>query len=159
MEAARARLDGFRSGLDMAGVPVDPALVRHGDFEIETGRDLALELLRLEAPPTAVFACNDGTALGVYHAAASLGLRIPDDLSVVGFDDLPKAKWMVPPLTTIRQPLKAMGAAAAQMIVALAAGETLPRQRVELATDLVVRESTAPPRLNGPEPRFASRVT
>jgi DNA-binding LacI/PurR family transcriptional regulator len=146
MEAARARLDGFRSGLDMAGVPIDPDLVRHGDFEIATGRDLALELLRLEAPPTAIFACNDGMAVGVFHAAANLGLRIPEDLSVVGFDDLPKAKWTVPPLTTIHQPLKEMGAAAARMIVALAAGETLPGQRVELATDLVVRESTAPPR-------------
>jgi DNA-binding LacI/PurR family transcriptional regulator len=65
---------------------------------------------------------------------------------VVGFDDLPKAKWTVPPLTTVRQPLREMGAEAARMIVALAAGGTLPRQRVELATDLVVRESTAPPR-------------
>ncbi|MCC3761751.1 LacI family DNA-binding transcriptional regulator [Glycomyces sp. TRM65418] len=146
MEAARARLDGFRSGLDMAGAPIDPALVRPGDFEIETGRDLASDLLRLDAPPTAIFACNDGTALGVYHAAAKLGVRIPEDLSVVGFDDLPKAKWTVPPLTTVRQPLKAMGAAAARMILALAAGEPLPQQRVELATELVVRESTAPPR-------------
>ncbi|MFC3493747.1 LacI family DNA-binding transcriptional regulator [Glycomyces rhizosphaerae] len=146
MEAARARLDGFRSGLDMAGVPIDPALVRHGDFEIETGRDLAMDLLRRDAPPTAIFTGNDGMAVGVYHAAAKLGVRIPHDLSVVGFDDLPKAKWTVPPLTTIRQPLKAMGNAAAQMLVALAAGETLPLQRVELATELVVRESTAPPR-------------
>ncbi|THV36396.1 LacI family DNA-binding transcriptional regulator [Glycomyces buryatensis] len=144
MEAARARLDGFRSGLDMAGVPVDPALVRHGDFEIGTGRDLAFELLRLADPPTAIFACNDGTAVGVYHAAAKLGVRIPEDLSVVGFDDLPKAKWTVPPLTTVRQPLKEMGTAAARMIVSLAAGETLPQQRVELATELVVRDSTAP---------------
>jgi len=145
MEAARARLDGFRAGLDLAGLPLDPALERHGDFEIATGRDLAFTLLRLEEPPTAIFACNDGTAVGAFHAAAKLGLRIPQDLSVVGFDDLPKAKWTVPPLTTIHQPLKEMGAAAAQLIVALAAGETLPRQRVELATELVVRESTAAP--------------
>lgn len=146
MEAARARLDGFRSGLDLAGTPLDPALERHGDFRIETGLELALELLRLEVPPTAIFACNDGMAVGVYHAAAQLGVRIPEDLSVVGFDDLPKAKWTVPPLTTVRQPLRAMGNAAASMTVSLAAGETLPRQRVELATELVVRESTAPPR-------------
>jgi DNA-binding LacI/PurR family transcriptional regulator len=146
MEAARARLDGFRSGLDLAGTPLAPALERHGDFRIEIGQELALELLRLDAPPTAIFACNDGMAVGVYHAAAQLGLRIPEDLSVVGFDDLPKAKWTVPPLTTVRQPLRAMGNAAAQMTVSLAAGETLPRQRVELATELVVRESTAPPR-------------
>lgn len=145
MEAARARLDGFRAGLDMAGLPVDPLLVRHGDFEIETGRELALDLLRLEAPPTAIFACNDGMAVGVYHAAADLGVRIPEALSVVGFDDLPNAKWTVPPLTTIRQPLKDMGTAAARMVMSLAAGRSLEHQRVELATELVVRDSTAPP--------------
>ncbi|WP_026925271.1 LacI family DNA-binding transcriptional regulator [Glycomyces arizonensis] len=146
MEAARARLDGFRAGADLAGRPLDPALERHGDFEIEGGRDLAAELLRLDEPPTAIFAGNDGMALGVYHAAAELGVRIPDDLSVVGFDDLPKARWTIPPLTTVRQPLKEMGAAAADMVVALAAGEPLPRQRLDLATELVVRDSTAAPR-------------
>ncbi|THV29557.1 LacI family DNA-binding transcriptional regulator [Glycomyces paridis] len=146
MEAARARLDGHRAALDLAGIRPDPALERHGDFNIATGRDLALELLRLDDPPTAVIAGNDGTALGVYHAAAALGVRVPADLSVVGFDDLPKAKWMIPPLTTVRQPLKDMGAAAARMVVGLAAGEALPQQRVELATELVVRGSTAPPR-------------
>ncbi|WP_335992186.1 LacI family DNA-binding transcriptional regulator [Glycomyces sp. MUSA5-2] len=146
IEASRARLDGFRAGLDLAGVPLDPALVRMGGFQIEGGRDSATELLALDAPPTAVFACNDGMAVGVYHAAAALGVRIPEDLSVVGFDDLPKAKWTVPPLTTIRQPLKAMGVAAARMVVALAAGETLEQQRIELATELVIRESTSAPR-------------
>ncbi|RRR98084.1 LacI family DNA-binding transcriptional regulator [Glycomyces terrestris] len=146
MEAARARLDGFRSALDLAGVEADPGLVRPGDFSIETGRVHALDLLRLDEPPTAVFACNDSSAVGVYHAAAQLGVRIPEDLSVVGFDDLPMAKWMIPPLTTVRQPLKEMGAAAARMIVRLAEGGALPQQRVELATELVVRDSTAPPR-------------
>ncbi|MQM27391.1 LacI family DNA-binding transcriptional regulator [Glycomyces albidus] len=145
MEASRARADGYRAALDLAGIPADPALERHGNFRIETGRDLAFELLRLEDRPTAIFACNDGTALGVYHAAAKLGLRIPEDLSVVGFDDLPETRWMIPPLTSVRQPLKEMGAAAARMITALAAGETLPHHRVELATELVVRESTARP--------------
>jgi DNA-binding LacI/PurR family transcriptional regulator len=150
LEASRARLDGFRAGMDLAGVPLDPALERHGDFMIEGGREHARALLRLDEPPTAIFACNDGTAVGVYHAAAEAGVRIPEDLSVVGFDDLPKAKWTIPPLTTIRQPLNEMGAAAARMIVALAAGEPLPQQRVELATELVVRESTAPPQAGSP---------
>jgi DNA-binding LacI/PurR family transcriptional regulator len=151
MEASRARVDGYRAALDLAGIPADSALERHGDFTIETGRDLALDLLRTERP-TAIFACNDGTALGIYHAAANLGLRIPEDLSVVGFDDLPKARWMIPPLTTVRQPLKDMGTAAARMITALAAGETLPQQRIELATELVVRESTARPGTVTPTP-------
>ena len=145
-ESSRARFDGFRAGMDLGGVPLDPALQRSGDFEITGGRECARELLALPDPPTAIFACNDGMALGVYHAAAEAGLRIPADLSVVGFDDLPKAQWTIPPLTTIRQPLTEMGAAAAGMVVALAAGGPLPHQRVELATELVVRESTAPPR-------------
>ncbi|SDC95406.1 substrate-binding domain-containing protein [Glycomyces harbinensis] len=146
MESSRARLDGFRAGLDLAGVPLDPALERHGDFMIEGGLEHARAMLGLDDPPTAVFACNDGSAIGVYHAAAEAGLRIPQDLSVVGFDDLPKAKWTIPPLTTIHQPLKEMAAAAARMVVALAAGEPLPQPRVQLATELVVRQSTAPPR-------------
>ncbi|MCD0443071.1 LacI family DNA-binding transcriptional regulator [Glycomyces sp. A-F 0318] len=145
MEASRARLDGFRAGLDLAGATLDPALVRNGGFEIVGGREHTLELLRLDDPPTAIFACNDGMALGVYHAAAMLGVRVPRDLSVVGFDDMPQARWMIPPLTTVHQPLKEMGAAAARMIVALAAGEALEQQRLDLATELVVRDSTAAP--------------
>ncbi|SDK92405.1 transcriptional regulator, LacI family [Glycomyces sambucus] len=140
--AGRARLDGYRAAMDLAGVPADPGLVRIGDFQIEDGVRFTRELLALPDPPTAVFACNDGTALGVYHAAAELGVRIPDDLSVVGFDDLPKAQWMIPPLTTIRQPLHDMAATAAAMLVDLAAGRTLPRHRIELATELVLRRST-----------------
>ncbi|GAB4004263.1 hypothetical protein GCM10029992_48660 [Glycomyces albus] len=92
-----------------------------------------------------MFACNDGEALGVYQAAAEAGLSIPGDLSVVGFDDLPMAEWNIPPLTTIRQPLKEMATTAAEMVVALAQGRPLLRSRIELATELVVRESTAPP--------------
>lgn len=145
MEASRARLDGFRAGLELAGAALHPELERHGDFMIEGGREHARALLRLDDPPTAVFACNDGTAVGVYHAAAELGVRIPEDLSVVGFDDLPEATWTIPPLTTIRQPLKEMGSAAAGMVVALAAGGPLPQQRRELATALVVRRSTGAP--------------
>ncbi|WP_199035379.1 LacI family DNA-binding transcriptional regulator [Glycomyces salinus] len=145
MLAARARLDGYRAALDMAGVAVDPDLVCHGDFQIEDGRRFTRELLRLPDPPTAVFACNDGEALGVYQAAAEAGLRIPRDMSVVGFDDLPMAEWNIPPLTTIRQPLKEMATTAAEMVVALSQGRPLPRARIELATELVVRESTTPP--------------
>ncbi|HEY1093418.1 MAG TPA: substrate-binding domain-containing protein [Glycomyces sp.] len=143
--AGRARLDGFRAAMDLAGVPVDPALVCSGDFQIEDGRDHARVLLRLPDPPTAIFACNDGSALGVYHAAAELGLRVPDDLSVVGFDDLPKAKWMIPPLTSVRQPLHDMAATAAAMLLDLTAGRPPAKRRVEIATELVLRSSTAPP--------------
>lgn len=143
--SARARLDGYRAAMDLAGVPVDPALVRSGDYQIADGRNHTRELLRLSDPPTAVVAGNDGEALGVYQAAAEAGLRIPEDLSVVGYDDLPMAEWNIPPLTTVRQPLREMASAAADMLLALARGEALPRQRVELATELIVRGSTAPP--------------
>ncbi|MBF8186981.1 LacI family DNA-binding transcriptional regulator [Nonomuraea sp. K274] len=142
--ASRARLDGYRTALDMAGVPVDPELIGRGDFLIEGGLAQAERLLRLPEPPTAIFACNDGQATGVYRAAYKLGLRIPDDLSVVGFDDLPAVRWMNPPLTTVHQPLTEMAAAATGMLLKLAQGEPLAQHRVELGTELIIRDSTAP---------------
>ncbi|NUT49835.1 MAG: LacI family DNA-binding transcriptional regulator [Saccharothrix sp.] len=146
MLSARARLDGYRAALDNAGVPVDPELIREGDFHIAEGRRHAADLLRLPQPPTAIVACNDGTALGVYQAAHEAGLRVPHDLSVVGFDDLPSSQDMIPPLTTVRQPLRDMAAAATDMIVSLARDEQPRQNRLMLATGLVVRDSTAPPR-------------
>jgi DNA-binding LacI/PurR family transcriptional regulator len=143
--SSRARLDGYRTALDMAGVPVDPDLISRGDFVIEGGLAQAHRLMRLPDPPTAIFACNDGQATGVYHAAHQLGLRIPEDVSVVGFDDLPSTRWMNPPLTTIRQPLAEMAAAATTMLVTLAQSEPLTQSRIELGTELIVRESTARP--------------
>jgi DNA-binding LacI/PurR family transcriptional regulator len=143
--SSRARLDGYRAALDRAGVPVDPALIREGEFHDVDGLRSTEALLRLPDPPTAVFAFNDGLAQGVYHAASAAGVRIPQDLSVVGFDDLYHGRWMIPPLTTVRQPLSEMGAAAAQLVLQLAEGTTPRSRRLELATELVVRGSTAPP--------------
>nr|WP_205831167.1 LacI family DNA-binding transcriptional regulator [Microbispora sp. CL1-1] len=142
----RARLDGYRAAMDAAGVPVDPALVRTSTLYVEGGLRDGTELLRLPDPPTAVFCSNDLQALGMYEAARRAGVRIPDDLSVVGFDDLSFTQWAGPPMTTVRQPLVQMGAAAARMVLALSEGERLEQHRVELATTLVVRDSTAPPR-------------
>ncbi len=142
---SRARYDGYRTALETAGVPVDPVLIRHGDFEIVDGVTHTAELLRLADPPTAIFALNDGMAIGVYHAANLAGMRIPADLSVVGFDDYPLDQWLAPPLTTVHQPLREMGAAAARMVVDLARGVTPELSRLELATKLVVRASTAAP--------------
>jgi DNA-binding LacI/PurR family transcriptional regulator len=142
--ASRARLDGYRAAMDMAGAPVDPTLVRQGDFRIEGGLHHARELLALPDPPTAIFAGNDGHAIGVYQAAAEAGVRIPQDLSLVGFDDLYPSQWTIPPLTTVRQPVLEMAGAAATMAIALAKGEELPQTRVEFATELIVRGSTAP---------------
>ncbi|MBT8226545.1 MAG: substrate-binding domain-containing protein [Dactylosporangium sp.] len=141
----RARLDGFQATMDAAGVAVDPQLVRVGSLYVDGGLREGAELLRLPTPPTAVFTTNDLQAHGMYEAARRAGVRIPQDLSVVGFDDLPFSQWAGPPMTTVRQPLTLMGATAARMIVSLAAGERLDQHRVELSTDLVVRQSTAAP--------------
>jgi DNA-binding LacI/PurR family transcriptional regulator len=142
---SRARLDGHRAALEAAGIPVDPDLIREGAFEIGDGARHTADLLRLPRPPTAVLALNDGMAIGVYHAAGLAGVRIPGDLSVAGFDDYPIAAWLAPPLTTVHQPMREMGAAAARMVVDLARGVAPEITRLELATRLVVRASTAPP--------------
>jgi len=139
---SRARIDGYRSALERAGATFDPDLVRHGDFQHEGGFLRGGELLDLAEPPTAIFAGSDQQALGVYEAARQRGLRIPQDLSVVGFDDLPAARWVSPPLTTVRQPLADMGRVAAEMLGDLIEDIPLRSQRVELSTELIVREST-----------------
>lgn len=140
---SRARLDGYRAGLEAAGIAADDALIREGDFYHESGFHGGRALLNLNDPPTAIFASSDTMAFGVYEAVRQHGLRVPDDVSVVGFDDLPETRWSSPPLTTVRQPLAEMGALAARSLLRLAAGDTIESHRVELATELTVRESTA----------------
>ncbi|MEV0940963.1 LacI family DNA-binding transcriptional regulator [Micromonospora wenchangensis] len=143
---SRARMDGYRAALDAAGLAVDDRLVRPGNFYHESGYTAGMHLLGLPEPPTAIFASSDQMALGVYEAVRKRGLRVPDDVSVVGFDDLPEVRWCSPPLTTIRQPLAEMGMLAARTVLRLARGETIESPRIELATDLVVRDSAAAPR-------------
>jgi DNA-binding LacI/PurR family transcriptional regulator len=142
---ARARVHGYHAALDAAGIPFDPALVRYGDFGYDLGFEHGLDLLALEPRPTAIFATSDLQALGLIEAARVHHLRVPDHLSVVGFDDLPTARWAAPPLTTVRQPLADMGRVALRSAERLAAKEGLDTSRVELATELVIRESTAAP--------------
>ena len=142
---SRARIDGYRTALETAGLRVDPALIRRGDFHSRSGYRQLASLLTLPDRPTAVFAGSDLQALGVYEAARDAGLRIPDDLSVVGFDDLPLSRWLTPELTTVRQPLQEMAAAGTRLAIALSRGHGPHDQRIELATSLVVRRSTAPP--------------
>jgi DNA-binding LacI/PurR family transcriptional regulator len=137
----RARHDGYRSALESAGRPAD--LVVRAALSPEGGHAAALELLGRPERPTAIFASNDLQALGAYRAARELGLRIPADLSVVGFDDLPLAALVDPPLTTIRQPLAEMASAATELALALGRGETTSQLGLELATTLTVRRSTA----------------
>lgn len=142
---SRARIGGYRAALERAGIPLDPALIRHGNFHHDGGFDQASRLLGQQAPPTAVFAGSDEQAFGVIEAARVAGLSVPGDLSVVGFDDLPMARWSSPPLTTVRQPLSEMGRTAGRMLHELITRGRLDPQRVELATTLVPRTSTAPP--------------
>ncbi len=144
----RARLDGYRSAMEAAGLPVDPELVVRTDLTREDGQAAALALLRRADRPTAIFACNDLQALGVYQAARESELRIPDDLSVVGFDDLPIAALVEPALTTIHQPLTEMAIAATELALALGRGERVLQVGLELATTLAVRNSTAPPSIS-----------
>lgn len=150
MMCSRARVDGYRAALETAGLPFDPNLILPGDFHHESGYHLGLEMLRRSDRPTAIFAGNDLQAVGIYEAARELGLRIPEDLSVVGFDDVPVARWVGPPLTTVRQPLMEMGEAAARMVLGLGREEQPSAgTRVELATSLVERSSTAAPPARG----------
>ncbi len=142
---SQARAHGFRAAMDNAGAPVDPQVVRHGRFSYDTGVRLGHELLELPDPPTAIFAASDAIALGVMEAARTRGVSVPTDLSVIGFDDTDMAAWSTPRLTTIRQPLQDMGRVALRTVLRLASGQTLDSHHVELATNLVVRDSTAEP--------------
>ncbi|MCX3058301.1 LacI family DNA-binding transcriptional regulator [Streptomyces beihaiensis] len=141
-----ARLDGYRSAVRAVGLPCDPELVVHSALTREDGHAAARGLLSLPDRPTAVFTANDIQAVGVYQAAREAGLRIPEDLSVVGFDDLPMASWMDPPLTTVHQPLTEMAVAATELALTLGRGERAPQTGLEIATSLTLRESTAPPK-------------
>ncbi|PWI14632.1 LacI family transcriptional regulator [Streptomyces sp. Act143] len=137
-----ARVAGYRSALASAGVRQRPEFVRHAGFDKAVARQRMLDLLDLPEPPTAVFVCSDRMALGVYEALAERGLSIPDDISVVGFDDLPEARWATPALTTVRQPLSEMAATAMRLLVRMMDGTRPEGTRTELSTRLVERGST-----------------
>ncbi|ARQ67476.1 LacI family DNA-binding transcriptional regulator [Streptomyces marincola] len=139
------RVAGYRSAMSAAGLAVPPGYVRYGSFEETGGRRQMRELLALPQPPTAVFVCSDQMALGAGLAVREHGLRVPRDVSIVGFDDLPQAEWATPALTTVRQPLSEMAAAALRILLRLLDGHRPEGTRTELSTRLVVRGSTAPP--------------
>lgn len=139
------RLAGYQAALAEAGIAADPALVYTGDFFRQSGFAGARALLGLAAAPTAIFASNDEMAFGVIDAARDQGLRIPDDLSVIGFDDIPQAASVYPALTTVRQPLEQMGRVATQMLLRLI-DKAAPAERAELPTELIIRHSCQHPR-------------
>lgn len=142
--ASRRRLMGYHSAQVAAGVMPDPALEVEGDFLIDGGAAGAKQLLALQDPPTAIFAFNDSMAIGALRVARAHGLRIPEDLSIVGFDDTVEAEIAYPPLTTVRQPLKELGSMAVGLLFRLMAEQWSEPLHVELATRLVERASTGP---------------
>jgi LacI family transcriptional regulator len=138
----RERLAGFAAGYADAGLPLDPELVVTGDFTFAGGR-AAVERLRAAAVPfDAVFAHNDLSAAGALQALRDTGHRVPEDVAVVGFDDLPLAGHTHPPLTSVRQPLREMGAAAARTLISHFAGAPLPERPTVIPTTITVRGST-----------------
>lgn len=145
LESARLREEGFRRTMAAAGLEVDEDLVRIGGFRAETADVPATELLDRPDRPTAVFAANDLSGIRLIEVARALGLRVPEDLSVVGFDNIPESALAEPPLTTVAQPLHRMGVEAMEMLLTLVRGGELAPRHHRLPTDLVVRSSTAPP--------------
>jgi LacI family transcriptional regulator, galactose operon repressor len=140
----QARLDGYRAALEHAGLAIDPDLIAVGNPDHPSALAAARVMLNRPDRPTAIFATSDLHALGVYEAARLHGLRLPDDLSVVGFDDIPMAAWASPPLTTMRQPLAEIASLAVRMLLDPHTADL--SHRMELATKLVVRGSTTTPR-------------
>jgi LacI family transcriptional regulator len=143
--ATEARLSGYYAALAAAGIAPEPTLQVTSDFEFAPGAAAAALLLDLPDPPTAILAFNDAIAVGALRAAYERGLHVPDDVSVVGFDDVKYASMVTPALTTVRQPLTEMGRTAVSLLLRLLEHERLETPHIELATRLVVRESTGPP--------------
>ncbi|MGP8205602.1 MAG: LacI family DNA-binding transcriptional regulator [Acidimicrobiales bacterium] len=144
--ATEDRRSGYRAALSGAGIERDPVLEVDADFELGPGAVAAGRLLELPEPPTAIFAFNDSIALGAMRAARERGVRVPEDLSIVGFDDLKYATVVAPALTTVRQPLAEMGRAAVSLLLRLLGPRRPGPLQIELPTRLVVRESTGPRR-------------
>jgi LacI family transcriptional regulator len=143
---AQDRLKGYRSALRTHHIPEAPELVYEGNFFQPDGYAGACALLDLPDPPTAIFASNDVMAMGVMDAVRNRGLRVPDDISVIGFDNIPQSAMVYPPLTTVQQPLEQMGRVAAQMLISILNNVEKDTNRIELPTELIVRGSTSFPK-------------
>lgn len=139
------RISGYKDALASAGLPFDPALVVEGNFSMQSGADAMERLLELESPPTGVFAGNDEMAFGAVKTARSRGLSVPEDLSMVGFDDQTTAAFYNPPLTTIHTPCRELGRRSTQELIEQIAGREVTSE-ILLPTKLIVRDSTAAPR-------------
>lgn len=141
LRCAQQRLQGYEAALRRADIAADPDLITIGDFSRAIGRDCAQRLLSLAEPPTAIFAANDQSAIGAIEAAHETGRRVPDDLSVVGFDNIPEGGYLHPALTTVDQFIAKMGYVSTEMLIRLIQGEPLDGSLYEMPTELVVRDS------------------
>jgi LacI family transcriptional regulator len=139
-----ARRGGFRAAMDRAGIEVPPADLVSSRYNVEGGYEAMRRLLALPQPPTAIVAGNDALALGAMSAAREFGVAVPDQLSVVGFDDIASARLVTPPLTTVRQPLAEMGAEATRLLIAQIEKEPIDRLACCVEPELILRGSTAP---------------
>lgn len=144
LSSAKDRYEGFITALNDYDIPVDKTLIVTGDFRQESGYVAAQQLLQLPEPPTAIFASNDMMAFGVMDAIREAGLRIPDDVSVIGFDDIPQAVNTYPKLTTVHQPLEEMGRVGVKLLLEHIEHPDTPSQNIVLATQLIVRDSCQP---------------
>lgn len=144
------RLKAYRDVLADHGLPQPEDYVRSGDYTVESGQKALPALMALPEPPTAVIAANDLMAVGVVSQAAEMGLQIPGDLSVTGYDDVSAARWISPKLTTTWHPKYEMGEAAVRLLLdrirARQQGKELPRQSLSMETELRIRDTLAPPR-------------
>lgn len=140
--SARDRHRAYDDAVKLMDLEADATLVLQGDYSLRGGQEAGQKLLKMRKKPTAVFACNDMSALGMMSVLQSAGLRVPEDISIVGFDDLPIAGQIHPGLTTVRQPIGEMGRAAVNALLTLIAGMEVASAEIVLPTSLVVREST-----------------
>lgn len=143
VSTGQERLSGYRTGLTAHGMDLDPELIRYGDFREASGRRAMQELLALPQPPDAVFVANNLMTLGALNSISEAGLRVPDDIAVVGFDDISWASLLRPPLTTIGQPTYEVGTETAKLLLSRIGGFTGPARHVVLPTTLHVRASSA----------------
>lgn len=139
--AAADRLAGYQQALEAAGIPYDETLVEFGDFSPHSGVKSMDRLLQLSPRPTAVFAASDTVALGALQAIRVRGLRVPDDVALVGFDDVPLSELVDPPLTTIRLPAYGLGWGAADLLIRAINQEVIRQRSVLLESTLIVRQS------------------
>jgi LacI family transcriptional regulator len=141
------RLEGYRSALRTHHFPDTPELIYEGAFFQPDGFAGASALLDLPDPPTAIFASNDVMAMGVMDAVRERGLRVPAHISIIGYDDIPQASLVHPALTTVNQPLEKMGRVATQMLLELLRQPDEEAARIELPTELIIRDSCQPHKL------------